>query len=182
MVGAQTVANVFKIVICSILLMCVCATSVNLYIVFATNSKVNAVGQSMQTELSRNNSILYSSMTEFAKELEAIDNKSKGVYRLSKIEFVNDSTATPTSVILYENTAAKDSETSTLQALFTDEASYLSSGCMGNYGEFRTIRLTYELNFEIFAWGNGGTVAVKPIALKSNYVVDFKTPCLRYMK
>ena len=177
---ASAVAGVFKAILISTLLMIIVGSVWNIYIIFETQKKIEAVGDSMKAELSKNNSILYESIDDFGEQLKAIDATSVGAYVFKNIEIVKkDSNGADLPIVIVENVGADQP----VKLSIPDENTYYGK-VQGEYGEFVTIRLNYDINVSILSYNKAekGLTDIRERTSTANTSFDYTTPCLRYMK
>lgn len=172
---ANTVATVFKVLVISLFLMIVTSFAASMYTIFSTKQKIDAVGNSMKTELSKNNVLLYESLWAsdsgndygpFLSQLDAIEEATRG-------SITNESTGKPNKsyvlvsieVLDYKDGVAVDSKAKTLMTntvtSFSSDSKYeKGSSCSssadyykaltGKYGEFKVLRFNYAIGYNVF--------------------------------
>lgn len=201
---ASTVATVFKVLILSVLLMCAFSVGTNLYIIFSTTSQIDSIGSAMKSELAKNNMLLYESVYgqdgtggEFAKQLmnvtggqsrsdrttasqETAGQNITNAYYLKRVDIYDPTSNT-------RHTLFKVEDDGSISTTYTSSDLYYSDTIFqGNYGDFRTIEVTYDVVLDWVLPGmkeqGKGVTNVQHRAKAVEQTFSYTTPCLRYLK
>ena len=215
----NVIGNVFKAVLLSFLVMAIVGTAVSVYMAFNTLGKIDAVAEAMKSELSRNNSFLEESFSttesgmNYTKQLTEIMNTSfgdpsdnKGKQFILKRVLVVPSTElndpsgtwqTNNNYVLLDThlsgtTYGDVLDSNNLIPMDNFDVTMTESQG-GNYGDFMTIIMEWDVNVTIFSTAsmdevrNGNDDGDKTIAIHKGVItapltLRYTVPCLRYMK
>ena len=170
---------VAKVIIGTALLAIIITLVGTCVVVFSGYSQIKSVGENMQMELTKNNTLYTASyvserdtgdqLAGFAAQLQDIANRSAGAYTFKGIRIVNaDDTVT---------------ELVTIQNTETGEFNY-NQDIVGAYGDFRTIQLVFDIHTSVML--PQGSPAVKNltehVTTSEDVAFEFVAPCLRYLK
>lgn len=218
----HVVANVFKAILISVLLMAFVGTAANIYMAFNTIGRIDAVAEAMKSELSRNNAFLAESFDinstsmNYTKQLTDIMNTSFGDLEYEKEkQFVLKRVLVVPSAALNDPATKWDASNSPYVVLDTglNGANYYNSvgegniiptnlfnvhmteAQGGNYGDFMTIVMEWDVNITIFATASmeeissttkpnddDSTIAIHKGLITVPVSLKYTVPCLRYMK
>ena len=212
----NVIGNVFKAVLMSILMMAIIGTAVSVYMAFNTIGKIDAVAEAMKSELSRNNSFLEESFaknakgTNYTEQLTEIMNTSYGDPSNNKgKQFVLKQILVVPSTVDVNALSPEDKQKYVLLDTHLSGTTYGSeldgSGRIkedgftvnasqgGNYGDFMTIIMEWDVNVTIFSTAsmdevrtgsNDGdkTIAIHKGVITAPLTLKYTVPCLRYMK
>lgn len=176
----NSIAFVLKVLFSTVLLATAIIFVGSAVVIFYAYGQVKTVGENMQAEVSRNNTLYtYSYVSDngttadlagFAKQLYEIAERTNGVYKFNGIVITNaDGTKSELLTLTYDDDGA-------YEVRYTEDA-------VGEYGDFRTIELYYDITwtFMIPRGTNADSMQwVSNTAEGSHF--DFVAPCLRYLK
>lgn len=175
----NTIWAVAKVILCTALLAILITMGATVIIVFSVYTQIKSVGENMQMELTKNNTLYLASyvtesdsgkqLTGFAAQLQEIANRSAGAYTFKGICIVN---ADATRIELVTITDAE-----------TGEFDY-KKDIVGAYGDFRTIQLVFDMKTSVMLPQNGPNVkGLQTEVFETEGVTfEFVAPCLRYLK
>lgn len=176
----NTLWTVAKILIFTALLALVLSVAGTCIVVFGTYTRIKSVGEVMQMELTRNNTLYehsYYTMdsttgkpvsTGFAAQLQQIANNSHNCFVFKGINVVNND-GTPVQVLRVLNT-----DTGEITCTKDD---------VGCYGDFRKIQLVFDIKTTVmFPQGVSYNQLIEHITTIEDVAFEFTAPCLRYLK
>lgn len=169
----KTVTIVFKVLALTLLVVVGINTLASFITLKTTTDRLMSVGEIMEFEMARNNSIYVESyryedeLSGFAAQLKEISDKSNGMFTFMGIDTV-DSDGT-----VHELVKLADPATG-IYSFSTDS--------VGKYGEFKTIRLRFQVHFTSYLIQGPRAVTVVTADTESEQVFEFSCPCLRYLK
>lgn len=173
----NTIWFVGKIIICLALSALLITMAATVFIVFTSYSRIRAVGENMQMELTKNNTLYTASyainngtadeLVGFSAQLQRIAEQSDGTYEFKGISIINE-----------------DGSVNTLLEIIDPETGEFTyeKDLVGAYGDFRTIQLNFVQNTSVMFPQNAAVNTWVEEVFTQDVSFSFVAPCLRYLK
>lgn len=175
----ESIWYTIKVLILMVLISVIAVFISSTIILYYGYGQIRTVGEVMQSELSKNNTIYLSSyitgdastpqLVGFSKQLQDINAKTDGMYKFKGIRVKNADGSVITLLTIDE------AEDGTQTVNFNEDA-------VGAYGDFRTIELLYDVTFSYILPTSAQISSIERFENVSTVHFDFVAPCLRYLK
>lgn len=149
-------------------------------LIFYTYGQVRAIGENIQAEVSRNNTLYTYSYVDttgsedvlvgFAAQLQDIAERSNGIYKFNGISITNN-----------DGTVSE-----ILKLTYDDNGEYIVTShedAVGAYGDFRTVQLYFDITWTFMLPKGTNADSMQWISNTAEGAhFEFVAPCLRYLK
>ena len=176
----ESIAFVLKVLFGTILLATAIIFVGSAVLIFYTYGQVKTIGENIQAEISRNNTLYAYSYVDttgsedvlvgFAAQLQDIAERSNGIYRFNGISVKNaDGSVSDLVKLTYDDNDA-----------YTVES---HEDAVGAYGDFRTVQLYFDVTWTFMLPRGTGVDSMQWVSNTAEGThFDFVAPCLRYLK